>query len=192
MRLFIAIELQEELRQALASVREQRPLEGEGVRWVSADLMHLTLRFLGEVDAARLAHVTQLVSETSSSLTAFDLVVRGLGCFPSLRAPRVFYAGVEGTQGPSDPLTRLAAKLESRLREEGFDPDDRPFRPHVTLARIRKRGVRARDELSAREPVLGQQIVQHITIFESLLSARKRPQHVVRHRAPLIERSMGN
>lgn len=126
MRAFVAIDVPEPLRRALAAVaRDLR-----GVRPVRPDGIHLTLRFLGEVDEARVPALVDVLR--ASAGPALRLRIAGGGAFPSPERPRVLWAGV---QGDVARLTELVARIEAALRAAGFPPEQRAYAPHVTLGR---------------------------------------------------------
>ena len=181
MRVFVALELDAGLRRALARVQAAVPLVGDGVRWVGEPLLHLTMRFVGEVQEMRLLDVTEAVEVASQRVPSFSMRVRGLGCFPNVRAPRILWAGI----ATSAPLQELAGQVERELRERGFPPDFRRFSPHVTLARIRKRGVRPREEFGEEKPVFGEQWVEQLTVMESRLARGRGPTYLPLTAAPL-------
>ena len=136
MRCFVAIELPDDVRAALArtqaSLRQRAPRAD--LRWVDAAGLHVTLKFLGEVAEDRLSALTDALRATVASHAALALAVAGLGGFPSLGRPRVLWAGIP--TGVAE-LGRLAAALERALAPLGFPPESRPFRSHVTIARVR-------------------------------------------------------
>jgi 2'-5' RNA ligase len=125
MRLFIALDIEAAIAGQLdAYVRALRPRVA-GVRFVRTDNFHVTLKFLGEVrDAASVEAALAAVQAPQ-----VELSVRGVGFFPSARAPRVFWAGVESQQ-----IVGLAAQIEERMAALGF-VRERDFHPHLTLAR---------------------------------------------------------
>jgi len=132
-RSFIAIELPDELRLGLG--RLQASLKNQaGVKWVDPSGIHLTLKFLGGVDADRLGGITQAMEEAAAGISPFRLEVNGLGVFPSPRQVRVAWVGL---RGDIDSLLRLQQRLETSLSRLGFTPESRPFTPHLTLARVR-------------------------------------------------------
>lgn len=96
--------------------------------------MHLTLAFLGEVQPDRVPAVARALTDATRGTPALNLEATGLGAFPDSRRARVVWSGVEGDL---DRLASLQKRLTEALRTEGFDLDDRPFRPHITLARLR-------------------------------------------------------
>jgi 2'-5' RNA ligase len=132
MRLFVALELDERTRAALARAHVPDASPGVRVRRVAPRNLHLTLKFLGEVEEARLPDVTSVLCAASLATKPFDLVVRGVGAFPPHGAPRVIWAGCAG----GAELDGLQRRVEDALATLGFPRDDRPFHPHVTLARI--------------------------------------------------------
>jgi 2'-5' RNA ligase len=127
MRLFIAIELPAELKKALDKLRCDLP----GAHWVATEQIHLTLAFLGEVEEAKVAPLVAKLARIH--LPAFSLALTGLGCFPHRLRPQVLWVGL--TQQPF--LTQLAAAVQGALLACGFPLEERPFSPHLTLARIK-------------------------------------------------------
>ncbi len=145
LRLFVACELPEVLRSALAGLQaDLRERAGAQLRWVRAEGIHLTLKFLGEVNESRL---DQIESALCGSVEPFDVGVRPakLGGFGGGRL-RVIWVGLEGDL---DELGQLARVVERALAPVGFEEESRPFRPHLTLARVPDRlGNDQRRELS--------------------------------------------
>jgi 2'-5' RNA ligase len=137
MRLFFAILLDDQTRQRVALVQEtmKRALAGQRVSWVKEENLHLTLRFLGEQDEKGLHRAIEAGQSVAGQHSLFHLVVRGAGVFPDVRRARVLWVGVEE---PIEPLYRLAYHLERDLRQRGFPAEDKPFRSHITLARIKE------------------------------------------------------
>jgi len=128
MRLFIAILLPEPVREALSALRLGLP----GARWVEPEAMHLTLRFMGEVNAGEAEDIDAALA--AIHVPAFDLAISGIGNFQSRRRVRSLWVGL----GRSEPLARLQGKVESAVVRAGFEPERRKFKPHVTLARLKK------------------------------------------------------
>lgn len=146
-RTFIAILLPSEVRQALADAQARLrcgPGGGAG-RWVRPESIHLTLKFLGDVPDARLEAVYRAVAAACAAQAPFALPVAGYGCFPNGRQPRVVWAGVGDT--PDGRLAALYRAVDAALGAIGFERDERPFRAHLTLARIDDRA--GRDEAAA-------------------------------------------
>lgn len=132
-RLFVALDLPESLRSELS--RLGRAVEA--ARPTPLEQLHVTLRFLGEVDeelGGRFA-----AEAAGLRAPAFELTPSGLGCFPNARRPRIAWAGFE----PCQPLLELQAAMETLSRDCGLEPETKPFRPHVTLARWKRPDRRA-------------------------------------------------
>jgi 2'-5' RNA ligase len=130
MRLFVALELAESHRASLAGVCE-RGRRG-GVRWVAAENVHLTLKFLGEVDEGQVPAVEAALAAAADAAPPFALALEGGGCFPNARSPNVIWVGV--AEGAPE-AGRLAGEVERALAPLGFPPEKRGFRPHLTIGR---------------------------------------------------------
>ena len=134
-RSFIAIELPEEVRGGLARLRnELKRNEHKFVKWVNPDGLHLTLKFLGNIPSKRVTEIINAIEEVTQGVSAFHLEISGLGAFPSLRQARVFWVGIGGEV---DKLSKLQQNIDSALAVLGFAKEERPFVPHLTLARLR-------------------------------------------------------
>jgi 2'-5' RNA ligase len=122
------------LAQAIASARSN--FDGEPIRWVHAETLHLTLRFRGEAQPSTLEQLRRAAEERRAVWPAFSFEVRGLGCFPEARRPRVLWAGAVE---PSGALGKIAADLEQLARAFGFPAEDRGFSAHLTIGRVKDR-----------------------------------------------------
>ena len=137
LRLFVAVELPEHVRDALAAVQDALRREVSGrLRWTAPTGIHLTLKFLGEVPETRVGVITAALREASAGQAPFALTLSGTGVFPNARSPRVVWVGLGGDV---DALGRLQARVEGSLVAAGFPAEDRDFRPHLTLARVADR-----------------------------------------------------
>jgi 2'-5' RNA ligase len=130
MRLFIAAELPPEIRTALGEVQRDLKPSTIHARWGAPDSIHITLKFLGEVVEERIKQIDGALQ--GLTWQPFTVTVRGVGFFPRPRSPRVLWAGLE-----APALAALAQQIDARMERAGFDREERPFRPHVTLARAR-------------------------------------------------------
>jgi len=132
MRLFLAIELPEDVRSHLVEVR--RRLEGAlpMVSYTRAENLHLTLKFLGEVEPKKLAAITESIGMISTS--RIELSASGIDCFPNRGPIRIITAALDGTV---KPLRALVESIEQRCKFLGFEREQRAYRPHVTMARAR-------------------------------------------------------
>jgi 2'-5' RNA ligase len=136
-RAFIAIELDDALKTALEKVQQRlraEPISGF-VRWMEPGGIHLTLKFLGEMDSARVPHVLTAIRSACDGVPPFELTVTGAGCFPNFQRPNVVWAGMIGQVHVA---TQLAQRVEGECAKLGFEPEDRPFSPHLTLGRVKR------------------------------------------------------
>ncbi len=135
-RSFVAIELPEGVRKGLARLRDELERdEHRFVKWVGPGGMHLTLKFLGNIPSKRVTEVTGAMEEATRGIYPFRLEISGLGAFPGLKQVRVFWVGIGGDV---DKLSKLQQTIDAALAGLGFAREERPFVPHLTLARIRQ------------------------------------------------------
>jgi 2'-5' RNA ligase len=136
-RAFFAVDLDAGSRAAVACVADALRASpgGDRVRWVRHESYHVTLRFLGEIDADRIESIVSCVSEQTAAIEPFSLELGGVQLFPSRRRPQFVVLDV----GPVEPLSELAAAVERGAVAAGFGAEPRPFRAHLTLGRIRGR-----------------------------------------------------
>lgn len=132
LRCFIAIEIPGAIRSALADLQAELRGCNADIRWVKPDNIHLTLRFLGEVEEHRIDGIVSALQTVSGGHTQFSTEVRGLGLFPNTRSPRVLWSDVIDT----GPLTGLQSGTEAAMAAIGFTPEKRRFSPHLTLGRF--------------------------------------------------------
>ena len=131
MRLFVAIDIPDPVQSNLrALLNRLRPLAD--FRWSAAENLHVTTKFIGEWPEARLDELKQALASIPAP-TPFEISVRGLGWFPNPHHPRVFWTGVDG----GEPLRTLASLTEEAASRLGVAREDREFRPHLTLARLK-------------------------------------------------------
>ena len=135
-RAFIAITPPMTLQQSIAEECQVLQRLALPWRWVSPEQIHLTLRFLGNVPDESVPSLLQAIEQAAQGQTAFPLRARALGCFPHPARARVLWVGLDD---PSQALGRLNARLTAALTPLGFPPEDRPFHPHLTLARAHNR-----------------------------------------------------
>jgi len=133
MRTFIAIPLPKECQLMLGRLQQSLRTHRAEVRWMGIPSIHLTLKFLGEVDPEIIPKLSELLEDASHSERPFEVRLHGLGCFPNLRNPRVIWCGIIGE---TESLIRLQQKTDRACAELGFAPEDRPFHPHLTLGRV--------------------------------------------------------
>jgi nicotinamidase/pyrazinamidase len=164
MRLFIAIELPGEVKRMLAGLRTEIP----GARWVPPEQLHLTLAFLGEVEAASCALLTEKLAAIAAP--SFELRFSGTGCFPSSRQPRVLWAGL----AEQPRLTNLAELVRTAVLACGILQEERPFSPHITLARFRQPAGREVGAFLEKHQRLALPVidVREFILFQSRLTPR--------------------
>lgn len=126
MRLFIAVPLQDAVIRQFADL--QQPIDG--LRWQDPDQLHLTLKFLGETDPERVPEIHQNLCQIE--LPTFSMTIKGFGYFPKGKQPRVLWSGIN----KNEPLEKLQQLVEETCTAMGFDAETRPFKPHITIARI--------------------------------------------------------
>jgi len=167
---------------ALEALRERLRAERDapGYRWTPREQLHLTLRFLGEIDEARGAAIAAALAEIGSGETAFDARVAGWQYLPNRKAPRVLVLRIESR----GRLEGFAAKLERAAQDSGLAPEKRPFLAHLTLARIS-----FLDELPGPFVVPPDPIelrIDHVALVRSNL-AREGERYATLARAPLAD-----
>lgn len=166
-RSFVAILLDEAVRAAVAAQVEQlRPL-AHAVAWVPPQNLHLTLKFLGEIDAAPIEAMNEALAEAASKATPFTLAFHGLGAFPGLAHPRVLWVGV--SQGALE-CQALQADVDAALARRGFPKETRPYTPHLTIGRVRApRGLAALQQAIRQDATkaFGSQHVSAISLMRS-------------------------
>jgi 2'-5' RNA ligase len=173
MRLFVAVELSEAVREAAARVaRELAEAFGPGakraVSWVAPANMHLTVRFLGETDPRAAEDLVRRMAAPFET-PAFRLAIGGLGAFPRSGPPRVIWAGL--TEG-AESLSHVHDEIEARLEGLDVEREERPFRAHLTLGRVKAPpGAAARQAIaSIRGDAISACDIREATLFESRLS----------------------
>lgn len=134
MRLFIAIELPEYIKQRMAEVQGRIKDTGVSASWTRPEGIHLTLKFLGEVAEEKIAAMMTALSNALKEVKAFQIEVAEAGAFPNVRKPRVIWLGIAGE---IEALKKLQMSVETEMKTFGFEPEERKFSPHLTLARIK-------------------------------------------------------
>lgn len=162
-----------------ASLRDASP----DLKVVSAEHMHLTLKFLGDTEEGLVPEIVSAMREASGGTPPFTLRVRGTGAFPNLSRPNVLWVGIEG----AEPLARIAKSLDGFLTSLGYEAETRPWSAHVTLARVRgRRGLdRARALLDAEATTLFAEVrIEEILLKKSILKPQG-PEYATVEAVPL-------
>ena len=181
-RSFIAIPLPDALKSSALAIQDRLKPKLPNVRWTKAESMHLTLHFFGELSQENLEKAGAVMVSIESLFSPFKLAVSGVGAFPSNDRARIVWLGVD-----SAGLTRLYAALSKALQMGGFRCETRPFKPHITLGRVRNSPLKARHILSPEsDTVAGEMTVSGLTLFESELlpdGAVHRPRQTIQFTA---------
>lgn len=175
MRTFIAIELPQEIKDSLSKIQEQLKQSGADVKWVLPQNIHLTLKFLGEIDDIKLSKISEILEGTAKDKNPFQVRISSLGAFPKLNFPRVIWIGID----KGDAETReIAGRLEEKIAKIGIPREDRPFSSHITIGRTRS--TLNRDKLVGDLGTLASNfggnnlefLVTKITLFKSTLTPK--------------------
>jgi 2'-5' RNA ligase len=165
MRIFIAIEIPQVIRTAIAELINSLKPAANNVRWSRPEGLHITLKFLGEVEPSRIDEVTHALSAVHST-PPFSVAIQSAGYFPNERSPRVVWLGIQA----GAELPQLACSVEAALIPLGFENKQRAFSPHLTLGRVKPPGkiTAVQESLQRREPLLfGSFMATEFFLYES-------------------------
>ena len=187
MRVFLAVELSSPARDRIAALQYEWKPRIQSARWVRPENLHLTLRFLGEVTPSVVSALAETLPQSVRGCRPLRFSLRGGGCFPNVKRPRVVWLGVDPVP---DELHRVHGAVDEAVRRHGFPPEARGFEPHLTIARVKTLPSETSAETSAEtsEPPLmsaleerdfGETRVSEIVLFESRLSPRGASYHAV-------------
>jgi len=166
-RSFLAIELPKAILSKIEEVQGDLRSTHADVRWVSPEKIHLSLKFFGNIEESRIDPIFKSIEEPVRNTPPFSVRVRGAGAFPSLKNPRVIWMGLADGK---EMLISLQEQIEASLGKIGFEPEDRPFQPHLTLGRMKSS--REKVELVRRmerytEEEFGDFRVERVILFKS-------------------------
>lgn len=134
MRLFIATPISSEIEKELSRIISTLKNIGGPVKWMAPANIHLTLKFLGETDEKLIPQIKEIIEEIAARHVSISSGLAELGAFPDNRRPRVYWVGLErGTE----ELSQIALELDKKLHNLGFQKENRPFRAHLTLGRVK-------------------------------------------------------
>lgn len=178
MRLFVAIELDPDLKRSLQVMIDGLSEFRRTVRWVTKEQMHVTLKFLGEVDRENVAAVCEACAEVAAGCEPFEFALDSTGCFPPKGRVRVIWGGSSQT---CPELLACASGCEDAFEKLGFARETRPFSTHMTIGRVRQDDTQGRlrkalDEMAIRP---ARQNADSMTLFQSVLSPRGAKYSVV-------------
>ncbi len=182
MRLFLALALPEELKDRLGDLVEDFTRADAQVKWVKTENMHLTLKFLGEVEETRLGEIYEVSRLSAGGIPPFDLRIQEVGAFPSLRRPRIVWVRAHQARG----LMNLHRRIETGFQSIGFPPEKKCWTPHLTIGRVK--GTRNLKELCRRlEQAVFEPVTFHIDslhVIQSVLRSEG-PLYTTRKSIPL-------
>jgi 2'-5' RNA ligase len=166
-RSFLAIELPSQMHSEIGEIQGRLKASRAHVRWVKVEQIHLILKFLGNIEEEQVTAISSVMKEVTEARSAFRISVNGLGAFPSIRNPRVIWLGLHGWEANLSPLQ---AEIETNLETVGFLPEGRPFRPHLTIGRVKSlKGSEKLVDLMERDRDvdLGSFVVDRLVLFKS-------------------------
>ena len=167
-RAFIAVGIEPQTVEKISEAVDQLKQRAPAIKWASLVNLHLTLKFLGDVEEAAVEPIARALREHVGPFPRFTINAKGLGVFPGVKRPRILWVGLEGNQ-----LIELASTVETALEPLGFKPEDRDFKPHLTIGRWRQPDNSAGPFVAELERWKGHEFgrseVRNITLFQSML-----------------------
>ncbi len=173
MRAFIAIPINKECLEKLTLLQNRLISAGADVKWVRPKNIHITLKFLGDIDEDRLQNIIPLLHESIIKHNSFNITIAGLGAFPSIKKPKTLWAGIDKGK---KCCCLLQKDIESSVKDLGFDSENRPFKPHLTIGRVRsKKNILSLSALLEKEKVFqvsAESPVREVILFKSELTQK--------------------
>ncbi|NMC38938.1 MAG: RNA 2',3'-cyclic phosphodiesterase [Bacteroidales bacterium] len=167
-RIFIAIKVEAGIELQRMTANLKAVLGNENIKWADIRNIHVTLAFLGDTEEKKIRSLAGVIKEKCAGFGDFEFTISGTGVFRNFRDPRVIWAGIN----PQEELIRLGELIVDALRQEDFDLDDKPFRPHITLGRIKNiRDIQNLKKVLAKYSYAELQTVsvKEVILFESIL-----------------------
>ncbi len=168
MRTFIACEIPEETKDIVVQIQNKIKDINASVVWVKKESMHITLRFLGEIQENEVKTVKECIQKVSEQNNRFDIFLENIKVFPSWSFPRVLWIGIKDPE----QINKLAGNVEQELVKKGFQPQDKPFQAHLTIGRIK--GLKNKESLQKivlTLPLLNEKIgIDRIILFQSKIT----------------------
>lgn len=168
LRCFISLELPEGLKESIYGLTAPLRESGADVKWVFKESFHITLKFLGRTPEELLPEIRKGLGEVSGLCGAFDVAFSGAGVFPDERRPRVVWVGI----GSPKEVLGLREEIERRMALVGFPPEERGFKPHLTIGRVRSlkgSGDLTKELVALKETLFGKIRVERISLMRSEL-----------------------
>lgn len=177
-RIFVAIPLPVPIKEALSAWCGEHKNRLAFAKWVDPEDYHITVQFLGDTPPNRVGEIGAGLSEATAAISPFSLEARRCGHFGRPAAPRVLWAGVEGAL---EPLRELQSRVVAANGKLGFTPEDRPYHPHITLARKYKEGSRFDPAiLKDQAPEFGAWTVEAMVIYRTRMRMTPMYEEVAR------------
>ena len=172
-RVFLAVELSSDVREKLFSLQQQLKTTLPPINWVRPESIHLTLKFLGYVEPSSVTQLFSAREPIGEKHAPFSVDVQGLGVFPQVKHPRIFWVGLIGN---TQALHDLEFEIEAALEPLGFPPEEKTYHPHLTLARIKRENAKIGSALMESgvlesDQYLGTLTIDRFTIFQSDLDS---------------------
>lgn len=172
MRTFIAIDISDSIREALAQIQSHLRYSGADVKWVEPGNIHLTLKFLGEISEEKCEIVKRVLDGITGSAKSFEATIKDVGAFPSANSPRVVWVGLDKGAGEA---RAIAEKIDDALSKIGFEKESRPFVAHLTIGRVRtpKNKEALKEKMATCQlPSAKPHLVTSIVLFQSTLTPK--------------------
>lgn len=183
-RAFIALDLPPTIKTECERISQELAgtVPKTAVRWVQPEKMHLTLRFLGDTAVDKLPVISQSLDDLTQQNTSFSLQLNALGCFPNRKRPRVIWAGFAGNVAA---LQSLKKDVDAKLAPLGWVKENKPFRAHLTLGRVKNDRELAQMKWDVAINPLAFAVTA-VALIESKLTSQG-PIYTIRHQASLSE-----
>jgi 2'-5' RNA ligase len=185
-RTFIAIKIHPAEKMRMILDYFKRTLYGEKIKWVDPENMHITIAFLGDTDENIVQPISEIIKQISLDYPPFELIFRGAGVFKNLRDPRVIWIGTE----TNTVLQNLKIRMENELSGFGFKKENREFRPHLTLGRIKwiKNNTALEEAIRQyKDQEVQTALINELIFYESILKPEG-PLYLPILNAPLIKK----
>jgi len=168
-RSFIAIEIPREIKNKIAEIQNKLRETSTDVRWVNPGTIHLTLKFLGNIEKTQIQDILSAIKHSSEGINPFSVEIKSIGVFPKLEYPRVVWIGIKEER---NSLLTLQKRIEENLSSLGFDKEERDFKPHLTLGRVKSQ--KGKEKLisliqQSKDISLGKFDVKEICLMQSIL-----------------------
>jgi len=172
MRIFIAVEIPEPVKKKISHIVQELKGKVEKIKWVNSELVHFTLKFLGEISEEGLKKVKEVILQIAREYSPFTLNIKGMGVFPDYSSPRVIWIGVDEGK---EAIGKLAEKLDKELSKEGFIREKREWVPHLTVGRVKflREKEKLKELIYSRENIeVGEVKVESLSIIQSYLTPK--------------------